>query len=340
MKNCKNRKNNDPDADYILTLEYTLKFSVEDLISDYQQGSSLPDLLTKYGTRYRESQQLLKLKNVKIRSRKESCNENKKHKYKNTSIQRHGVDNISKLESVKEKKKQTFLKNYGVDNIRKYKPFYDYVNVIMIEKYGQKRITNPEKISDSRQKFTDEKWEDIQEKFSKTMSFRYGLDDLTKKKIIESGIDGYNKKWWKSLSDIEKNEVLEKKFIGSSKIEKIVSDFLDRNHIRYTPQRFIKGKSYDFLIEDSNVLIEVNGDYWHANPSLYKKDDEINYPGLKIIRAEDVWKRDLDKRNNAIEFGYVVLYLWEKDIYENLRNQKLDFFILDEIQKLNFSNSD
>ena len=60
-----------------------------------------------------------------------------------------------------------------------------------------------------------------------------------------------------------------------NKLEKFVSSILDESNIKYHFQFFIKNKegickSYDFKIKDTNILIEIDGDYWHGGPSLEK----------------------------------------------------------------------
>lgn len=62
-------------------------------------------------------------------------------------------------------------------------------------------------------------------------------------------------------------------------------------------------KFYDFRIVGHNILIEVNGDYWHANPQIYKPDDIVYRPFNKkreqlrwAPKAKDIWKIDEFKK--------------------------------------------
>lgn len=62
------------------------------------------------------------------------------------------------------------------------------------------------------------------------------------------------------------------------------------------------------------MLIEFNGDYWHCNPIKYKS----NYFNVKLnMTAEQIWKRDADKKLLAIENGYDFLTIWESDYRKN-----------------------
>lgn len=66
---------------------------------------------------------------------------------------------------------------------------------------------------------------------------------------------------------------------------------------------------YDFTIVDKNKIIEFNGDFWHANPAIYKSD-ELVYNNKK---ASDVWEFDQKKQELAKEKGFDLMVIWEKD---------------------------
>jgi len=81
-------------------------------------------------------------------------------------------------------------------------------------------------------------------------------------------------------------------------------------NIEYTSQKIVGGKIYDFFLEKYNVLIEVDGDYFHANPEKYKPED-LNEMQKKSIKT--------DKRKDIIAkgSGYGLLRFWESDILKN-----------------------
>ena len=78
---------------------------------------------------------------------------------------------------------------------------------------------------------------------------------------------------------------------------------------------------YDFLIE-TNILVEVQGTYWHADPKKYLDTSKLN--------DRQHWKieRDIDKKIYAEENGYKIYYIWENEILKN------DFNSLDTIIKI------
>lgn len=60
-------------------------------------------------------------------------------------------------------------------------------------------------------------------------------------------------------------------------------------------------------------LIEINGDYWHANPLQYNANEAISYPkGIK--KASDVWEQDSRKIRYAESRGFQIIVLWESQI--------------------------
>jgi len=69
-------------------------------------------------------------------------------------------------------------------------------------------------------------------------------------------------------------------------------------------------RSYDVKIDAK--LIEVHGDYWHANPKNHKADDVIKW-SMGTLTAQEVWARDEFKRKLAIDSGYELYVIWESD---------------------------
>jgi hypothetical protein len=76
-----------------------------------------------------------------------------------------------------------------------------------------------------------------------------------------------------------------------NKLENFVSNILDENNIKYTHQFFLNKdgicKSYDFKIKDTNILLEVDGDYWHGGPSLDK-----HFYKLDEVKDNDEFKKN------------------------------------------------
>lgn len=75
----------------------------------------------------------------------------------------------------------------------------------------------------------------------------------------------------------------------------------------------------DFFDRSVGKVIEFYGDYWHANPRIYKPDDVIKYPNKITKAAKDVWAADADKIQFLKKFPYIndILIVWETDYRKN-----------------------
>lgn len=69
----------------------------------------------------------------------------------------------------------------------------------------------------------------------------------------------------------------------------------------------------DFCL--GSKTIEFNGDYWHANPKIYKPEDVIRYRNCTKT-AKEIWEIDR-KRLEAISKTHEVLVVWESDFKSN-----------------------
>jgi len=296
--------------------EKNIIFTKELLIDHYIKLKwSLPDFKKKYNLAYKQTQFLLDYFKIKKRDSKEANGSKVKQlKYKNTCKGKYGVTNVSQSEEVKEKKKETFIKNYGVDNIWKSKEYYEWFHSHMLAKYGKKSLSN---------------------RYGNLQIYWNGRTKAQKKQHMEPAHKGY-RKYWAALTDEQKNEIIRKRckkisYPFTSKLETRISAILTFLNIPYQWQFWINRKSYDFRISKTKIIIEVNGDYWHANPNLYKSDDIINYPdGRK--KASEIWGRDDKKRQNAEKYGYQILYIWESEL-NKIDDVDIEEFIVEKIRR-------
>lgn len=135
---------------------------------------------------------------------------------------------------------------------------------------------------------------DVKEKLSFLRKEKWGNLD-------ESAKDGVRK----SLANSLKSQLDSK---GGTKPERIVSSFLSENNINFKSNVLMYDKFFvDFLLEDGTI-IEVFGDYWHCNPSVYMSpiNEHQNKQMLK----------DKSRISYLTACGHKVIVLWEKDILE------------------------
>jgi G:T-mismatch repair DNA endonuclease (very short patch repair protein) len=190
---------------------------------------------------------------------------------------------------IKEKKKATFLKNYGYENnfcnenIRRdalskidYRKVAHTLKVNMMDQYGTS-ITNPSQLPEVRRKM------------SATQKYRMSLkteDELRKQ---------------------TENARASLKYV--SKQELRVQNILNEMGVTYTANVFLYSYNWDLLLRNKKI-IEIQGDFWHANPKMYKETDIL----LTGLSAGDVWRKDRRKKEKAEKNGYCVYYLWECDL--------------------------
>lgn len=106
--------------------------------------------------------------------------------------------------------------------------------------------------------------------------------------------------------------------------ELAIAQYFDCANIRYSCQYKIDLTSptsrrkkfflYDFFLPDWNLLLEVQGTYWHADPTIFKPDDTLYFPGGNTFKASQVWSADKEKEEKALEKGYIFATIWEREI--------------------------
>lgn len=67
----------------------------------------------------------------------------------------------------------------------------------------------------------------------------------------------------------------------------------------------------DMLI--GNKIIEFNGDFWHANPKLYKPTDELKPCGGPTKLASTIWENEKIRLDDLRKLGYDVFVMWESE---------------------------
>jgi hypothetical protein len=104
----------------------------------------------------------------------ERCSSCRQHRYKQTCLEKYGVDNVSKVEEFKKKGKETCFQNYGVEHNMQNKEIKEKAEETCLEKYGVKwSFTLPE----------------VYEKIRKTHKEKYGVEYPLQSQEIQDKID-------------------------------------------------------------------------------------------------------------------------------------------------------
>jgi len=269
--------------------------SVFDKVKDlYIEGYNVRDLKEMYGVSFTAYINLLGIKRTNSESKKTKIY---KDKIESTNMDRFGVKNPSQSNEIKEKKKKTFLNNFEYENnfcnpeIRKYaclnidyKKVQETLRSNLNEKYGES-VINVSQIPGVGKKIGDS----LREKFSKmTLEERRKATEKAREKINYT-----------------------------SRQEIRIQSILNQIGVEYTANGFLYSYSWDMIFKNK-IIIEVQGDFWHANPKYYKGSDVL----LRGLLAKDVWKKDARKKKLVESKGYSVFYLWENDI-NNMSDEEI-----------------
>jgi very-short-patch-repair endonuclease len=86
----------------------------------------------------------------------------------------------------------------------------------------------------------------------------------------------------------------------------VEDDEIDDVYFQYPIQRYL----CDFVDVKNKIVFMINGDFWHANPILYKKEDLSEIQRYNLIR-------DKNKRNYLELKGWACIIVWESEINWN-----------------------
>ena len=135
----------------------------------------------------------------------------------------------------------------------------------------------------------------------------------TKKERAESGVyKGILKseEHKKKMSESSANRLSTFKRV-SSKLEVLFEEkYLKPLEVKYTKQFYLNRSFYDFKIQDRNILIEVDGDFWHSNP--------LKYPNGPVYPVQqESYRKDILKNQIAADNNFELIRFWEYEIKNN-----------------------
>jgi len=296
----------------------------KDLIEDLyiNQQYSLPDFKEKFEFDFKTTQFLITYFGFNIRTISEAHKTEKTiNRTKETLMQKYGVDNSYQIPKIKEKLKNINLEKYGVDNIFKSKEFRQWLHNYMMKTYGKGSLSGSSV-------FWKSKWDNMTSEEKKQRC----------KKWVQGSID-----WYNNLNEEERIIYNQKRSHGivkasSSKLEARLFQMFHEMGIDILSQFWINQTSYDFKIKKTKLLIEVQGDYWHANKNKYSENDILNFPNEKVT-AKSIWEKDKRKKKNAEKYGYKIIYIWESEM-NNMTDDDLKQWILIQLENITNGNED
>jgi len=97
----------------------------------------------------------------------------------------------------------------------------------------------------------------------------------------------------------------------STRIENLFAGEMSKRNISFLSQYNLGNFVCDFAIPSNKIIIECDGDYWHANPKIYGPE-KINKIQKRKVQI------DILKDNYLKEKGWTVLRFFESDILKSV----------------------
>lgn len=261
----------------------------------------------------------------KCKANDKNLQQKKLKKYKETCIEKYGVDNISKLEEIKQKKIQTSLNNYGVKYNTQRSEMKKLLSDLLkteerqkklidgcVEKFG---VTRYAKSIEGRNKAKKMYYENRYERIK-----QYGLENnFILKKIddtytITANCNICNKDFeilYQLLHlRLKRNETVCTKcnliHSFSSKGEEEIYEYIKtlyNSKILCRDRKVLNGQELDIYLPELNLAIEHNGTFWHSELNKHKwfHLDISEKCKNKNIQLLHIWQDDWIYKNEIIK---------------------------------------
>ncbi len=122
----------------------------------------------------------------------------------------------------------------------------------------------------------------------------------------------FAKKKWNNDYDGQLKNLLENIPNQLSKLHRKIASELKLKDMGFISEQRVGRYLVDEINSQLNIIIEINGDYIHANPKIYQSTDIIKLPGNSYTAGEK-WESDKIKINNLKNMGFKVFVIWESD---------------------------
>lgn len=149
----------------------------------------------------------------------------------------------------------------------------------------------------------------------------------TQVKIKETIIDRYgvtNVAKLPHVRQLLRNRTLDNScYFKLSKLHIRIRNILDLKLLGFESEQRILGFSADELNKEKKIIIEINGDYIHANPKFYNENSVIKTKHGQYL-AKDRWKKESLRTKILVDAGYKVFIIWESDNLEEAKKKLLE----------------
>jgi hypothetical protein len=265
----------------------TKKFLEDNLIAKNYTANHISLLLEEQGIHFTAGSIINEAKKYGIKTKtisESKLNKLTKEKYENTCLEKYGIKNTFQCETTK----NTLREKYGeeINNVSQL-PF-------VVKKIKEKTIewySNPENMKKAK------------ERVNTPEAKKNKIEAMNRPEVRKNNSEK-QKKHYNSLSEVEKNNHILKRFKSSAKpinkSETIVLNLLNQifpKEWKYTGDLslMINGKNPDFVNKNNNKIIELYGDYWHRNDNPQDRIDIFKPFGYDTLVIRECELKDINK---------------------------------------------
>lgn len=207
--------------------------------------------------------------------------------------------------NIQNKIKEIVLERYGVENVSH---ILAVQKKISIQQYGENNSFYGSKHNDV-----------VLQKISDASKMAWQNNDIRRSSFKKIMHDVRKKNW---QDPVYRKTILQGNLNGKhSKLHRKISEELGLKKMGFESEKVIFRYRVDEVNFEKKIIVEINGDYIHANPNKYNADDLIIVRKSQYL-AKDKWQYDL-KRKEALEaLGFKVFVVWQSD---NLDDKKKEF---------------
>lgn len=169
--------------------------------------------------------------------------------------------------------------------------------------------------------------ENMIKKYGKTKGLEF-FNNYCKKQSYTNSMEYFKEKYGEIEGELKYFTALYSKTKFFSNISQVLFKEIDEQipeecfyathngEIRIFNDELNKDTYFDFAIPSLKILIEFNGDLFHANPSIFKESDTPN-PFNKKVTAKEIWNYDNIKNKFAFKQHYDIIIIWENEYRKN-----------------------
>lgn len=290
---------------------YGVPYSIQNPESNQKR---IKTVIERYGVDSASKSDVIKKKTAETNLRRygsktPSGNKEVRAKMHKTNLERYGVKEYGATMDCKIKSRKTCRQKYGTDYYMLTKNF---------ESIRKPFISTPEKYKS----LTERNFREILENDEMTDNYTYVEYDTNVRKhilmchscnsIFKISMGLYRIRFNHShiictnCNPINKPISIQEKEFGN-----YLRSIYGKEIIENT-RSIINPYELDYYLPDLRLAIEYNGDYWHANPEFYSKDEIINIKGIEYL-VSDIWKKDQRKLKFCNNKNITLITIWEND---------------------------